>query len=88
MIPPPGRCRPGQELNLQLSSFDERVYRSNRPLTASEIEFWEKPGEVPWSHSGPPLKQPAGARFRSHGSRHGTGFDLERSSFTFTAQKK
>lgn len=44
MIPPPGRCRLGQGLNLQLPSFDGRVYRSNRTLTASEIVFWEKNG--------------------------------------------
>ncbi len=54
-IPPPGRCRPGQGLNLQLLSFDKRVYRSNRPLTASEIDFWEKirrssPGALPAFH--------------------------------------
>jgi hypothetical protein len=33
----------------RLSSCDERVCRSNRSLTASEIEFWEKHGRsAPW----------------------------------------
>lgn len=41
-IPPPNRCRLEQGSNLQLPSFDRRVYRSNRTLTASEIVFWEK----------------------------------------------
>lgn len=36
MIPPPSRCRLGQELNLQLPSYDGRVFRSNRTLTATE----------------------------------------------------
>ena len=42
IIPPPGRCRLGQGLNLQLPSFDGRVFRSNRTLTATEKFFWEK----------------------------------------------
>jgi hypothetical protein len=41
-IPPPNRYRLEQGSNLQLPSFDRRVYRSNRTLTASEIVFWEK----------------------------------------------
>jgi hypothetical protein len=36
MIPPLGRYRARQGLNLQLPSFDRRVFRSNRMLTASE----------------------------------------------------
>ena len=36
MIPPLDRCRPRQGLNLQLPSFDGRVFRRNRTLTASE----------------------------------------------------
>ena len=39
MIPPLDRCQPRQELNLQLPSFDGRVFRRNRTLTASEIEW-------------------------------------------------
>ena len=42
MIPPPSRCRLGQGLNLQLPSYDGRVFRSNRTLTATENFFWEK----------------------------------------------
>lgn len=36
-IPPPNRCRLEQGSNLQLPSFDRRVYRSNRTLTASDV---------------------------------------------------
>jgi hypothetical protein len=47
MIPPLRRCRHRQGLNLQLSPYDERVFRSNRTLTASDKLFREKTGEVP-----------------------------------------
>ena len=79
MILPPGRCRLGQGLNLQLPSFDGRVFRSNRTLTATEKFFWEKirqgtnrslPAQkrgrprLPWSPSGARFSPLTGARFR------------------------
>ena len=87
-IPPPDRCRSGQGLNLQLSSFDERVFRSNRTLTASEISSGRNqakfPGALPAFH----FRDRPALVFAAVVCRPGTGFDFERSIFTFTAQKK
>lgn len=87
MIPPPGRCRPGQGSNLQLSSYDERVFRSNRTLTASEIVSGRNQAKFPGALPACRWRSRPALVFAAIGSHHGTGFDLERSSFTFTAQK-
>ena len=47
LIPLSNRCRSEQDLNLQFLSCDRRVYRSNRSLTASEMNSREKIGEAP-----------------------------------------
>ena len=61
--------------------------RSIRVLTASKINSGRNTGEVPWSPSGLPLARKPALVFAAMVFRPGTGFDLERSIFTFTAQK-
>ena len=87
MIPPLSRYRHRQGLNLQLSPYDERVFRSNRTLTASDKLFREKTGEVPLEPFLSATHVTAGARFRSQISHLARGCRLVRSSFTFTARK-
>jgi len=102
MIPPPGRCRLGQGLNLQLPSFDGRVFRSNRTLTATEKFFWEKIRQgtnrsLPAQKRGRPrlpLEPFRCAVFTAHWRSFshpllpkGTGTDGGGSSLIFTAQK-
>jgi|GEM_PF-5110739 len=87
-IPPPDRLRSEQGLNLQLSPFDERVFRSNPTLTASEINSGRNQAKFPGALPSVRLRDQPALVFAAVVCRPGTGFDLERSSFTFTAQKK
>jgi len=102
MIPPPSRCRLGQGLNLQLPSFDGRVFRSNRTLTATERFSGRKSDkeqtEVCLSQSAEtpaPLEPFRCAVLTVHWRSFshpllpkGTGTDGGGSSLIFTAQKE
>jgi len=101
MIPPPSRCRLGQGLNLQLPSYDGRVFRSNRTLTATENFSGRKSDKKQTevcrrksAETSVPLKPFQRAVFTAHWRSFshpllpkGTGTDGGGSSLIFTAQK-